>query len=155
MQCVLQCAAVCCSCRVLQWYAGYIPSMPLSLMGFWLNTLQHTWSFCNTLQHTATHCNTLQHTATHYNSLQHTVTLCNYRNGTWSRGSRGVEVFANLQLRNYGCRRCCDWSCARLFALFEKIRGLLQHTATHCNTLQHTATHCNTLQHTAIHCNTL
>jgi len=32
---------------------------------------------------------------------------------------------------------------------------LLQHTATHCNTLQHTATHFNTLQHTAIRCNTL
>jgi len=31
----------------------------------------------------------------------------------------------------------------------------LQHTATHCNTLQYTATHCNTLQHTAVHCNTL
>jgi len=31
---------------------------------------------------------------------------------------------------------------------------LLQHTATHCNTLQHTATHCNTLQHTATHRNT-
>ena len=31
----------------------------------------------------------------------------------------------------------------------------LQHTATLCNTLQHTATHCNTLQHTATHCNTL
>ena len=31
---------------------------------------------------------------------------------------------------------------------------ILQHTATHCNTLQHTAntaTHCNTLQHTATH----
>jgi len=47
---------------------------------------------------------------------------------------------------------------------------VLQHTATHCNTLQHTATrrniaslshiarfllYCNTLQHTATHCNTL
>jgi len=32
---------------------------------------------------------------------------------------------------------------------------LLQHTATHCNTLPHTATHCNTLQHTATHCDTL
>ena len=35
---------------------------------------------------------------------------------------------------------------------------LMQHTATHCNTLQHAATHCNTLQHTqhtATHCNTL
>jgi len=45
---------------------------------------------------------------------------------------------------------------------FEKHRSctfineiLLQHTATHCNTLQHTATHCNTLQHTATHWNTL
>ena len=28
---------------------------------------------------------------------------------------------------------------------------VVQHTATHCNTLQHTATHCNTLQHTASH----
>jgi len=33
--------------------------------------------------------------------------------------------------------------------------GLLQHTATHCNTLQHTATHCYTLQHTSAHFNTL
>jgi len=42
---------------------------------------------------------------------------------------------------------------------------VLQHTATHCNTLHHsathwhtmqyTATHCNTLRHTATHCNTL
>ena len=32
---------------------------------------------------------------------------------------------------------------------------MLQHTATHCNTLQHTATHCNTLRLTAAHCNTL
>jgi len=32
---------------------------------------------------------------------------------------------------------------------------LLQHTATHCNTLPHTATHCNTLQHTTRHCDTL
>ena len=59
------------------------------------------------------------------------------------------------------------------------LSGLVQHTATHCNTLQHqltkvclsraaraikllhcstlqhTVTHCNTLQHTATHCNTL
>ena len=34
--------------------------------------------------------------------------------------------------------------------------NILQHTATHCNTLQHyTQSHCNTLQHTATHCNTL
>jgi len=33
--------------------------------------------------------------------------------------------------------------------------ALLQHTATHCDTLRHTATHCNTLRHTATHCDTL
>jgi len=41
--------------------------------------------------------------------------------------------------------------------------ALLQHTATHCNTLQHTATHCNTLRHIRAtrdalqlaHCNSL
>jgi len=33
--------------------------------------------------------------------------------------------------------------------------NILQHTATHCNTLQHTATHYNTLQRTATHYNTL
>jgi len=32
---------------------------------------------------------------------------------------------------------------------------ILQHTATHCNTLKHDAIRCNTLQHTASHCNTL
>jgi len=35
------------------------------------------------------------------------------------------------------------------------MRQVMQHTATHCNTLQHTATHCNTLQHAAAHCTTL
>jgi len=34
-------------------------------------------------------------------------------------------------------------------------RSLSQHAATRCNTLQHAATHCNTLQHTATHCRTL
>jgi len=52
----------------------------------------------------------------------------------------------------------------QVFALLTLFVCLLQHTATHCNTLQHTATHCNshslsascnTLQHTATHCNTL
>jgi len=38
---------------------------------------------------------------------------------------------------------------------FSKILSLINHTATHYNTLQHTATHCNTRQHTAAHCSTL
>ena len=33
----------------------------------------------------------------------------------------------------------------------EVCQYLVQHTATHCNTLQHTATHCNLLHLTATH----
>jgi len=51
----------------------------------------------------------------------------------------------------------CDF--LRCKSLTPSIREVccrvLQHTATHSNSLQHTATHCNTLQHTALHCNTL
>jgi len=42
-----------------------------------------------------------------------------------------------------------------LIRVSGKTHSILQHTATHCDTLRHTATHCNTLQHTATHCNTL
>ena len=34
-------------------------------------------------------------------------------------------------------------------------KTLLQHTATHCNTLQHTATHCTILHHTVTYCTVL
>jgi len=41
---------------------------------------------------------------------------------------------------------------------YNTLQHILQHTATHCNTVKHTATHYNTLQHTATypatHCNT-
>ena len=40
----------------------------------------------------------------------------------------------------------CVWLC--MFNMY-----MLQHTATHWNTLQLIATHCNTLRHTAAHCN--
>jgi len=74
-------------------------------------------------------CSVLQHTATHRNNTATT-----------------------LQQR---CRsRCLKKSAASYFFLFLGCM-LVQHAATHCNTLQHSAIHCNTLQHTATHCNTL
>ena len=82
-------------------------------------TLPTIAAFCNILHCTATHCNTLLHTATYCNILQDTATHFN------------TLIFVGF------------W----VHAVFTNL--LLQHTATHCNTLQHTATHCNTLQHTA------
>jgi len=76
------------------------------------------------LQHTASHCITHTDTATH---LQHT---CNTLQNT-----------ATQLLDEYTS------SCPPLSA-HARERALLQHTATHCNSLQHTATHCNTLHHT-------
>jgi len=76
-------------------------------------------SCCNTPQNTATHCNTLQQIARHCI----VATYCN-----------------TLQHRDAG-------SPQRRYILWDIV--LLQHTATHCNTLQHTATHRNILQHSA------
>jgi len=104
------------------------------------NTLQHTVD--TTLQHnTATqHCNaTLQYTlrmpraelmgeildAIPCNTLQHTVDTTLQHCNTALQHNTG-----QTEKRNYSCI-------------------ILQHTATHCNTLQHTATigtHCNTTQ---------
>ena len=73
-----------------------------------------------------THCNKLQQAALHCNTLHHTAPHCITLHHT---ATRPVESF--------------------------DAPHILQHTATHCNTLQHTATHCNTLQHTATHRTTL
>jgi len=67
----------------------------------------------------------LQHTATRWNALQQIATFCN--------------TTFHVEGDSFKCR----------------LLGILQHAATHCNTLQHAATRCNTLQHTATRCNTL
>ena len=46
-------------------------------------------------------------------------------------------------------------NCAKIMCMRRSRSIMLQHTATHCNTLQHPATHCTTLQDTAPHCRTL
>jgi len=78
-------------------------------------------------EHAATRCKTLQNAATHCNTLQQTLTS----------KREGARVTSETKVNG------------------KDKNVLLQHTATHCNTLQHTATHCNTLHHTATHCNTL
>jgi len=79
----------------------------------------------NTLRYTATHCNT-----SHCNTLQHALSAREYSDDPQRPDERTQHA-----------------RCTR--------DRILQHTATHCNTLQHTATHCNILQHAATHCNTL
>jgi len=86
----------------------------------------------DTLQHTATHCNTLQHTAVHCN----TPIACSSVHIWWKTLQRNATHCNALQNTYW------RFECARI----------VEHTATHCNTLPCTATHCNTLQHTAAHC---
>jgi len=144
------------------------------------NTLQHT---CNTLRLTATHCNTLLHTATHCNTLQYTATHCNTLQHTALIKMECVSVWC------VGGGECTQ---VHLGSWYPDVSSsswhahdLLQHIATHCNTLQHNVklwsvrvggcgrahwscyiqmtrrvrnirmTHCNTLQRTATHCNAL
>jgi len=76
------------------------------------------------------YCNARQCTATHCNAWQHTAAYCNALQHTdyWPRGD---------------------------YSTFPRWERILQHTATHCNTLQHAATHCNIPQHTATYCSIL
>jgi len=118
------------------------------------NSLQHSATLCNTPQHTATHC---KHAATHCNPLHAT--------GKGDCTVRYYEIVDNQPHIHYVDQVCFVglFYCNTL--QHTATRYILQHTATHCNTLQHTAsscntlqrtgTHCNTLQHTATHCNTL
>jgi len=124
----------------------------------------HTATHCNTLQLTATHCNTLQHTAVqffnvysnlvplpHRNRMYHVTTYCNtlqpaathVGTGFWSAQWLDYVLMYGIPLTVVFC--------------------ILQHTATHCNTLQHKSPwvrhhsngvlHTATPHHTLTHCN--
>jgi len=123
------------------------------------NTLQHTATHCNYI---ATHCNYVQcryctntatvwsvDIATHCNTLQHTATHCKILQPCAKRYM--ATHYNSLQL----CRTWTPHTLQHTDRSMHAMLIILQHTATHCNTLQHTATHCNTLQHTATHRNTL
>jgi len=124
--------------------------------------LQHTATHCDRLQHTATDCNRLQQAATHCNVrkkqtisnacahthmhdqmyteiyTQYTATHCN----TLQQIATRYNAIHTFNHRNLLLSPCREWE-----GLFKHTAPyILQHTATHCNTLQHTATDCNTLQ---------
>jgi len=146
-----------------------------SNVGVYCNTLQHTAAthcatHCHTLLHTAaTHCNTLntlQHTpllvslcrhhdqvtAPHYNTLlQHNAThYCTllYHIATHSKTPHTLPASDAIITRSK-VRICCNICTTLQHTAATHCNALLQHTATHRNTLQHTATHCNTLQQTS------
>ena len=172
---------------------------------FWVKSLQHTATHCNTLQLTAIydywqgvwlawkpaqvmsqitaiHCNTLQHTVTHYNALQY-VTI---GEAIDPRENEHRYVIWFFQVKSEFVIHVMDKWIVLSYYTYDYMYSciyIVQHTATHCNTLLHTATHyniwlmhvrntvilerskadsqcdtasrCNTLQWTAAHYSTL
>ena len=127
--CLMQCVAVCCSA---------------------LQCIAVCCSVCSVLQ-CATHI-TLQIIRNSFDNIKRSrVAVC------WS-GYKFSKV-SLLQCVTHWLLTSEDLCLAVLVArrghLLLNAKVLLQHAASHCNTLQCTATHCNALQHTATHCNTL
>ena len=117
---------------------------PCKLTATLCNTLQHSATHCNTLQ---TRCNTLQPAACHRQGRLHRALLWNRRQSA-AYSLRWSGLFCRSLLLQHPATHCNTLHTATHC-------NTLQHTATHCNALEHTATHWNTLQHTATHCNTL
>jgi len=84
---------------------------------------------CSVLQRVAVCCSVLQCVAVCCSVLQCVAMCC--------------SVLHHHQ--THLCARAMSHT--RIVSLVTKTSLMLQHTATHCNTLPHTATHCNTLQH--------
>jgi len=98
--------------------------------------------FAQLERYAATHCNALQHTATHCNALQHTMA-----DEQWERSQvaqlKGYATTCCNALQR--AATCCNsprllMSSGSAHTL-RNLKGTLQRTATHCNTLQRTATH--------------
>jgi len=128
------------------------------------NTLQHTATHCNTLMiflmqllvalrtwgvrietygaAAETHCNTLQRPSAPCNALQHTDNTP----GAAASSSEDVGVRMETALR---CNtRCLLYAlCAAAPALRAIDIGSNPQKLARCNVLQHTATHCNTVTH--------
>ena len=163
--CVAVCVAVCVAMCVVgepytiqntynTKYILYIITLELPVEDFCCNTLkrsathstacctmENTVTHCNTLQHTATHYNTLQRTAKYRNTLQHTATHCNTLQHTATR-----MLFRSSPHINDMLFMSNPYINEMSFISFMSCgvelmtNTILQHTATHCNTLQHTAT---------------
>jgi len=101
-------------------------------------------NYPNALQYTATHCNTLHHTATHYR-----YPGLSRRSTASARALITIDLAYCNALHNcntlqhtathYRCSGPSHRSTALARILIKNWLNMLQHTATHCNTLQHTA----------------
>jgi len=105
------------------------------------------------LSHTHTHTHTHIHTHIHTHAYTHTKGGTLYPPWMQAQASLGQQVCVCLLDIRRHVYVCVSDVCVVQHTATHC--NTLQHTATHCNTLQHTATHCKALQHTAAHCNTL
>ena len=122
------------------------------------DTLQCTSTHCDALQRIATHCHTLQRTATHpiqwytrtIYSLAHRITQQHTATHYIPRYVHQIGIHTST-LRHTATH--CNTPHTSICTPKRHSHGsfVVQHPATHCNTLQHTAAHCNTIHDTAAH----
>ena len=88
--------------------------------------------------------------ATHCNSLQHTCWL-HLGGDAIAKHAAVCQQHLPLQKKRPMCAEKESYKCVNEVCLLipqaDCFLGILQHTATHCNTLQLTATYCNTATH--------
>jgi len=135
---MLQCVAVCCSAlspnqpRMLGLICGKRPVLHcVECVALCCSVLQCFAVFCCVLQSFAVCCSVLQCVALRCSVLQCSFLLF---------AERGLICRKNPSTigQPKGLEHC----------------SILQHTATHYNSLLHNPTHCSTLQHAATRCNT-
>jgi len=163
--CVCVCVYVCvCACMCVESTAHCHPLHgwhTTTLSATHCNALQRTATHCNTLQHTsALPCamapkrSTLglfQHTATHCNTTQHTATHCNIPLSCRLRWPRNTAQWVLPTHRKTLQQNILQFTATHL-RLAVCSDSKTQHNgslATLCSILQHTATHYNTLRHTS------
>ena len=86
----------------------------------------------------------------------HTCTLTHLKTDVHSRNHRSIESLHqhSATTLQHTASETSATHCNTHFTGFEwrynAVLWILQHTATHCNTLQHTATHCNSTHYTTL-----
>jgi len=111
-------------------------------------------------QRVAACCGVLQCVAVCCSALHCVAVYCTFRTNSSLQGML-ITFFEDRDLNQATGTNTHIHRYSRTFTYIHALEiahcNILQHTATHCNTLQqHTAAHCNTLQqHTATQCNTL
>ena len=107
--------------------------------------VRHNRKYTHTLQHRAKRYNTEQNAATHYNTLQHAVPpathhldpSCDAAGCTLMHKQTRTHTHAHTHTHKHTLTRIRK----HIYLVHLSQHTILQHTATHCNTLQHAATH--------------